>query len=77
MRSPIEDIVRVVETWPEAAQAELLEMVRDMDAAFRGGGYHASAEELAGIDRGLADARAGSFATDDEMSALFAKYRRG
>lgn len=39
------------------------------------GVYHATPEELAGIDRGLDDARAGRFAADAEVAAVFAKYR--
>ncbi len=40
------------------------------------GTYDASPEELAAIDRGLADAKAGRFATEEEISAIFNKYRR-
>ena len=65
-----------VEAWPEAAQEELAEIALEIDARLRGGKYHATPEELAGIDRGLKAAREGRFATDDEVEAVFAKHRR-
>ena len=76
MRADIlKDIVALMETWPVAAQEELAGIARAMDDALKGGMYHATPEELAGIDRGLASARAGRFATDAEVAALFEKYR--
>jgi predicted transcriptional regulator len=65
-----------VETWPAQAQDELARVALEMEAEIKGV-YHASVEELAGIDRGLRDADAGRFATDDEVDAVFAKFRRG
>ena len=41
----------------------------------RGIFYELSAEERAGVERGLADADAGRFATDEEVAAVFAKFR--
>ena len=34
-----------------------------------------SADQLAAIDEGIADAKAGRFASDEEMQALFARFR--
>jgi hypothetical protein len=39
------------------------------------GNYEPTPSELAGIDRGLADAEAGRFASDAEVEAAFAKFR--
>ena len=39
-------------------------------------GYRATPEELAGIERGLKDAREGRFATDEQVKAAFDKFRR-
>ncbi|MBV9541479.1 MAG: hypothetical protein JO167_09435 [Alphaproteobacteria bacterium] len=39
------------------------------------GVYHATEEELRGIDRGLREADAGKFATAEEVTATFAKFR--
>jgi predicted transcriptional regulator len=38
--------------------------------------YEATPEELEGIDRGLRDVAEGRFATDEEVEAVFAKFRR-
>ena len=40
------------------------------------GECHATAAELVGIDRGLRDARAGRFATNEEVEAAFKKFRQ-
>jgi predicted transcriptional regulator len=72
----LEDAIRRAEQWPKEAQEELAEIALQMDAGLRGGTYRATAEELAGIDRGLRAAREGRFATDDEVAAVFAKHRR-
>ena len=65
-----------VEAWPEEAQEELAEIALEIDAALKGGTYRATAEELAGIDRGLKAAQDGRFATDEEVAAVFAEHRR-
>ncbi len=55
------DAMRRVETWPEEAQEELAGIALEIDAALKGGVYHATPEELVGIDRGLLAADAGRF----------------
>ncbi len=72
----LKDILERVATWPEEAQAELAEIALEIDAALAGGVYHATPEELKGIDRGIKAAREGRFATDKEVEAVFAKHRR-
>ena len=71
----LKDMVRLAEAWPPEIQEELAEIARAMDDALKGGMYHATPEELAGIDRGLQAANAGRFASDADMAALFEKYR--
>lgn len=39
--------------WPQEAQEELAEIALEIDARLQGGAYHATPDELAGIDRGL------------------------
>jgi hypothetical protein len=72
----LKDVLERVETWPPEAQEELAAIALEMDASLGGGVYHATPEELEGIDRGLKAAREGRFATDKEVEAVLAKHRR-
>jgi predicted transcriptional regulator len=72
----LKDVLQRVETWPEEAQQELAEIALEIDAELSGGVYHATPDELQGIDRGLNAARDGRFASDAEVEAVFAKHRR-
>jgi predicted transcriptional regulator len=72
----LKEAMQRVESWPQEAQEELAEIALEIDARLKGGKYHATPEELAGIDRGLKAAREGRFATDAEVEAVFAKHRR-
>jgi predicted transcriptional regulator len=76
MRAKIlQDALRRVEDWPEAAQVELAEIALEIDAGLGAGMYHATPKELEGIDRGLKAAREGRFATDDQVRQVFQKKR--
>jgi hypothetical protein len=66
-----------VEAWPERAKEQLAEIALEMDASLKGDKYHATPEELAGIDRGQKAAREGRFATSRQVATVFAKHRRG
>lgn len=72
----LKEAMRRVEAWPERAQEELAEIALEIDATLTGGKYRATPEELAGIDRGLKAAEEGRFATDEQVEAIFVKYRR-
>jgi predicted transcriptional regulator len=68
-------ILERVETWPESAQEQLAEIALEIEQDLQGT-YRATPDELAGIDRGLEDARAGRFASDEEVEAALAKFRQ-
>ena len=70
----LKDVLTRVERWPESAQDELAEIALAIDADLKGA-YQPTAEELAGIRRGLRAADAGRFATE-EVTAVFAKFHR-
>lgn len=70
------EILERVERWPAHAQDELAEIAREIDAGLEGGTYEPTDAELAGIDRGLRDAEQGHFATEAEVEAAYAKFRR-
>lgn len=65
-----------IENWPADAQDQLADIALDIDAALKDVMYEPSAAELEGIDRGLRDAEQGHFATEAEVEAAFAKFRR-
>ncbi len=71
----LSDALKRVEAWPEAAQEELAEFALEIDAALAGGRYHATPEELQGIDRGLRAAEAMRLASTDDVAAVIAKHR--
>lgn len=76
MRSKaLTEAMQRVESWPDEVQEELAGIALEMDAALRDEAYQATPEELTGIDRGLAAARAGRFASAAAVAALFAKHR--
>ena len=68
------EVMRRAENWPAEAQDEVAKIAREIDAGL-GGVYHAASEELAGIDRGVREADAGMFASEQEVEATFARYR--
>jgi hypothetical protein len=72
----LEEAMRRVESWPQDAQEELAEIALEIDARLKGGKYHATPQELAGVDRGIKAAREGRLAMDAEVEAVFAKHRR-
>ena len=74
MTKKLQEVLKQAETWPEEAQEELADAAREIAEGLKGE-YHASAEELAGIDRGLDDAAHGRFATEEDVRAAFAKFR--
>jgi hypothetical protein len=49
----LKDVLERADAWPEAAQAELAELALESDAGLGAGAYHATPDEIAGIDRGL------------------------
>jgi hypothetical protein len=63
------------ERWSEQDQEELAQVALEIEAR-RHGVYHASGEELQAIDQALAAVERGEIASDQEVEAVFAKYRR-
>jgi predicted transcriptional regulator len=65
-----------VEAWPAEAQDRLAEIALDIEAGLGDGEYEPTADELAGIDRGLKAAAEGRFATDQQVEEAFSRFRR-
>jgi hypothetical protein len=70
------EVLERVEAWPAGAQDELAAIALDIDANLKDAEYEPTPTELEGIDRGLRDAAEGRFATDEQIEAVFAKFRR-
>ncbi|MEX2035007.1 MAG: hypothetical protein WEA28_07435 [Xanthobacteraceae bacterium] len=74
MNAKLKDIMERVGDWPEEAQEQALELLLALEQEYAEP-YELSDEDTAAIDRGLEDARQGRFATDEQIEALFKRYR--
>jgi hypothetical protein len=68
----VKTVLSRVPNWPQERQQELAELALEIEAELAGSAYHATAEELKAIDEGLA----GEAASDQEVDAAFATFRR-
>ncbi len=75
MNADVKNTLARVANWPEEDQEELAQIALEIEAR-RHGVYHATPEELAAIDEALAAVGRGEIASEDEVEAVFAKYRR-
>jgi predicted transcriptional regulator len=74
MKAILKKVIELAEGWSEKDQEELAQAALEIEAR-RGGVYHASEEELRAIDEALAAVERGEIATDEEVQAVFAKFR--
>ena len=74
MTTDLKDLLARVQTWPEAAQDELVAIVDQIESELHAGDYLASRQELQTIDAALASIDAGEAASDAEIEAAFAKF---
>ena len=65
----------VVRGWPSERQSEAAEMLLALDR-LGGNSYAASAAELASIDEAIRQIARGERATDEEVEAAFARFRK-
>jgi hypothetical protein len=70
----IETLLERVADWPKEAQAEVVKAIVDIETKYFGV-YKLSAEERAAIVEAKAQAEQGEFASDEEVTALFNRYR--
>lgn len=73
-----EDFDRILDRarhWPDSLRDKAAEVLLEIEA-LGSERIVLSDDERRGVERGLDDVRAGRFATDEEVSALFARYRR-
>jgi hypothetical protein len=74
MNKVLETLMERVAAWPKEAQAELLDSVLAIEKKHFGV-YQLSEEERAAVRRGLEEMRQRKFATEDEVAAVFNRYR--
>jgi predicted transcriptional regulator len=74
-KTEIDAVFDRVRTWPPERQEDAVRVLLQMEAAGTGV-YVLDDEERAAIEEGMAQARRGEFATDEEVAALFNRYRR-
>ena len=74
MNKKLETLLGLVSTWPEEAQGELMQVIMDIETRHFGV-YRLSDDERAAVRRGLEEMRAGKFARDEEVAAVFNRYR--
>jgi hypothetical protein len=71
MNARLKELLARVEDWPESDQAELAEILEEIEIRHRGE-YRATADELQALD----EAEASGIANDQEVEAAFASFRR-
>ncbi|MCK6452421.1 MAG: hypothetical protein L6R19_16465 [Alphaproteobacteria bacterium] len=76
MLKDLQEILKRIEAWPEAAQEQAVASLQALEYELIAP-YELTEEDKQAVDRGLEDARTGNFATDEEVGAVFAKFRKG
>ena len=74
MTNWIGTLLERVADWPKEAQAEVVKAIVDIETKYFGV-YKPSAEERTAILAAKAQAERGEFASDEEVAALFNRYR--
>jgi hypothetical protein len=73
--SDLKNLLERIQTWPEAAQDELVAVAKQIESELQERHYLATQEELRVIDAAMASIDAGEAATDTEIRTTFAKFR--
>jgi hypothetical protein len=74
MTDKLRELIVKVETWPQEAQEELVRSAFDIEMRYVGR-YELSEEDRAALAQSLDDVRNGRFATDDQVTEVFARFR--
>jgi predicted transcriptional regulator len=70
----IETLLERITDWPKEAQAEVVKAIVDIETKYFGV-CKLNAKERVAIERGLEEMRQGKFASDEEVTAIFNRYR--
>jgi predicted transcriptional regulator len=74
MNKMVETLLERIADWPEEARAELVQSIVDIETKHLGV-YKLDPDERAAIERGLEEMRQGKFASDEQVAAVFNRYR--
>lgn len=74
-RDQIDAILERVRSWPPERQEDAANVLLAMEAEGTAP-YELSEEERADLEEGLAEADRGEFATEEEVAAVFARFRK-
>jgi len=75
-KKQIQAILERIDTWPEDKQQLAYDLLKWIEAKDQEDDFELSPEDWADLEEGLAEADRGAFATEEEIQALFARYRR-
>jgi predicted transcriptional regulator len=73
-RESIENLLDRVAAWPEEDQEKIARFIDEIEAKQRDV-YKLTDQERQAVRRGLAEMRAGQLARDEEVAAVFNRYR--
>ena len=76
MTADLKNLLERAQAWPEEAQHELVAIANQIENELQRQDYPATQEELQIIDAAMASIDAGKTATDAEIQAAFARFRR-
>jgi len=72
----LKNLLDRVKSWPETAQDELVSIANQIERELQADDYVATRDELRIIDAATTSLDAGESATEEEVAAAFAKFRR-
>ncbi len=75
MTSHLKEVLERVETWSEQDQEKLAQVILEVEAQLLISD-DLTPEQLKAIEEGVAAADRGEIASDEQVKALFAKFRR-
>jgi predicted transcriptional regulator len=73
-KQSLDILLERVATWPAEAQEELLRSLAEIEKRHLGI-YRLDDQERAAVRRGLQEMREGKLASDEDVAAVFARYR--
>lgn len=74
MANRLAEFIKRAQNWPEEVQEQAIAFLQSIEQEMQRP-YELTQADRRAIDRGLMDAAAGRFASDEEVARLFARFR--